>query len=374
MTVYLILNGNYSPVPGMLESEKDWHLSLLFNPESLEAVTDTNLQLIVCEDGHTGVHWTEYAKIARTKNAQVFFILLADNISAAEAYTQGADLVVATSDKGGLTHVVKQFFYRRQQQMLDDTKTSPDVHTMMSEMQRKNRELEKVSFELDRFVYSASHDLRAPLTSILGLLYLLRDDTKDDNTLHYIRLMEDSILKLDNTIKDIVAYSRNSRSELSSEPIELSVLVGEILSSLRYLENPDLILSEIVHVDLVDVFYADRNRLQVILNNLLSNSIRYRHPERQPDIRIHCEVLGNEIRLVVSDNGIGISERHIDRIFDMFYRSNEGSTGSGLGLYIVRETIRKMNGTIQVESEQGKSTVFTITIPQFVEVSKKELV
>ncbi|MBX7203736.1 MAG: HAMP domain-containing histidine kinase, partial [Bacteroidia bacterium] len=88
--------------------------------------------------------------------------------------------------------------------------------------------------------------------------------------------------------------------------------------------------------------------------------------------KIRCMISGNDVQIDVSDNGIGISDRHIDRIFDMFYRSNEGSTGSGLGLYIVRETVRKMGGDIHVTSEIDKGACFTISIPQIVETTYKE--
>jgi signal transduction histidine kinase len=372
MTIHLILNGNYSPVPGMLESENTWRPSPLFNPEALQAVSDKDLKIIICEDGHTGVTWKEYASMARKKNPGVFFILLTSYLGPADAFAGGADLIISPADKQGLIVCIHEHF-KRISHLSEAVEQEPnDMKAMLLEMQEKNRELEKVSFELDRFVYSASHDLRSPLTSILGLLYLLRDESSDEGTLHYIQLMEDSILKLDNTIKDIVAYSRNNRLEIVSEPVVLQDLVHEILSGLRYLESPDLNLEEVVHVMPVDIFYTDRNRLQVILNNLLANSIRYRHPERKANIRVGCTVSGNEIRLLVEDNGIGISDRHIDRIFDMFYRSNEGSTGSGLGLYIVRETIRKMGGTIQVSSDPNQGTSFSIAIPQFAVAPKNE--
>jgi signal transduction histidine kinase len=363
MTIYLALNGNYSPVPGLLESEKAWRLSQLFNPESLEAVAAADLRLLICEDGHTGFSWKEYSAIARRKNPKVFFILLSSYLGLAEAYAGGADLIVSPSDNQGLITLLHAFFKRTEQVQPLQPDGSDSMKAMLDAMQEKNRELEKISFELDRFVYSASHDLRAPLTSVLGLLYLLRNETTEENTLHYIKLMEDSILKLDNTIRDIVAYSRNNRLEVAFEPVVLSEMVEEILTGLRYLETPELNLHAVIHVQPVEIFYTDRNRLQVVLNNLLSNAIRYRHPERELSISVSCILSGNEISFRVEDNGTGISDRHIDRIFDMFYRSNEGSTGSGLGLYIVRETIKKMGGSIQVNSDPEKGTVFTILIP-----------
>ncbi len=356
----------------MLATEHAWRFSRLYNPEALEAVSATDLKLIICEDAHESNAWKEFAGIARCKNPDVFFILLSSNLTTNQAYCNGADIVIAPGNRQELLDCLRERMQRTYQSIQLTSRTQAGTNHIVEELQEKNKTLEKVSYELDRFVYSASHDLRAPLTSILGLLYLLRSEVSEDGPSHYIKLMEESVLKLDNTIKDIVAYSRNNRQEISSEPVVLNELVADILSGLRYLETADLNLPDIVEVQPVELFFTDRNRLQVILNNLLANAIRFRHPARKPEIKIRCMISGNDVQIDVSDNGIGISDRHIDRIFDMFYRSNEGSTGSGLGLYIVRETVRKMGGDIHVTSEIDKGACFTISIPQIVETTYKE--
>jgi len=233
----------------------------------------------------------------------------------------------------------------------------------MNELQSKNNELEKINFELDRFVYSASHDLRSPLTSVLGLLYLLRNETNTSETIRYVDLMEESILKLDNIIRDIVAYSRNNRTQISIESIELKDVIKDISAGLRYLESDEIVLKEIVCVDEPAVIFSDRTRIQIILNNLISNSIKYRHPNRKPRISISCKKTDNNSIVVVKDNGLGIKEEHLGKIFDMFYRTSDKSSGSGLGLYIVKETIKKLGGTVDVWSEVNTGTTFTLTIP-----------
>lgn len=241
--------------------------------------------------------------------------------------------------------------------------TSDGGSMAMQELQEKNKELEKINFELDRFVYSASHDLRSPLTSVLGLLYLLREEVKAEGAQRYVSLMEESILKLDNIIRDIVAYSRNNRAGLQIEEIQLPELISDVEPGLRYLETGEITVSGCVKVKAAFPFSSDRNRLVTILNNLISNSIKYRHPARLPEIELNLERNGQHIVLVVSDNGIGIKEYHLEKIFDMFYRTSDHSTGSGLGLYIVRETIKKLGGTVRVESVVNQGTKFTITLP-----------
>jgi signal transduction histidine kinase len=233
----------------------------------------------------------------------------------------------------------------------------------VTQLQEKNKELEKINFELDRFVYSASHDLRSPLTSVLGLLNLMREEVKDDGTFHLVALMEESILKLDNTIRDIVAYSRNNRTEIAFEPVRIKPIVDDVINNLRYLDTSEYKINELIHVQDGSVFPSDRNRLQIILNNLLANAIRYRHPARKPQVFVESKLDGSQVEITVSDNGLGINDQHIDKIFDMFYRTSDTSAGSGLGLYIVKETIKKLNGSIEVSSRVNEGTTFKVILP-----------
>jgi len=233
----------------------------------------------------------------------------------------------------------------------------------LKELQKKNGELEKINFELDRFVYSVSHDLRAPLTSVLGLIHLLKEEVSGDNPQHYIALMIESIAKLDNTIKDILAYSRNNRMQVVKEEFNVRTVVSTILENLSYLNDTNFDVNKILVVRGKTVFKADKLRLQTILNNLLSNAIKYRNSQRPLKVEIDTSILKNSLILKIKDNGVGIEPKHIPYIFDMFFRTDERSNGSGLGLYIVKETILKLKGKITVNSIVGKGTEFIVTIP-----------
>ena len=213
--------------------------------------------------------------------------------------------------------------------------------------------------------------MRSPLTSILGLLNIMREEVSDAGTMHLVSLMEESILKLDNTIRDIVAYSRNNRTDITIEPIGLKLLVEEIMSNLRYLETGEFKIPEQIQIKNEIVFLGDRNRIQIILNNLLANAIRYRHPARKPEVIVEAILKGQFVQITVKDNGLGINEKHIGKIFEMFYRTSDTSAGSGLGLYIVRETIKKLNGSIDVVSQINEGTTFTIVLPLMYQTNLK---
>lgn len=231
-------------------------------------------------------------------------------------------------------------------------------------LKKQNLELQKINSELDKFVYSVSHDLRAPLTSVMGLVEIAEEETKEPFTLEYLMLIEKSIHKLDRFILDILDYSRNSRMEVKSEDINCREWLDEIIQDLKFLNTGPRKVKINVEVTGPPSFRADKNRLSIVLNNLISNAIRYRDPgSDNPYVHIKASISDMEVNIAVSDNGTGIREAQQEKIFEMFYRASEKSVGSGLGLYIVKEAMKKIGGDIHLESEVGKGSVFRIHIP-----------
>jgi signal transduction histidine kinase len=228
----------------------------------------------------------------------------------------------------------------------------------------ENHELKKINYELDRFVYSTSHDLRAPLNSMLGLIELATDETVDLPTLEYLRLLKSSAKKLDGFICDILDYSRNSRMEVSKELIDFKQLVDETIQNLKFMGDINQQVDFTIDITGNVPVYADKTRLITILNNLISNAIRYQNLQiPNPFVDITIETFDVKTKITISDNGIGIPKEYQPKIFDMFYRVSHQSIGSGLGLYIVKEAVLKIGGTIEVKSNPGEGTTFFISIP-----------
>jgi signal transduction histidine kinase len=176
-------------------------------------------------------------------------------------------------------------------------------------------------------------------------------------------MINNSIKKLDGFINDIIEYSRNQRLELKIQQVDIEQEVCDVFDDLRYLDKEGKIEKRVEVQEKKD-FMTDARRVNVILKNLVSNSIRYYDQEKEsPFIEVEVRFNSRLAVLKVSDNGIGIGEHHLDNIFNMFYRADEGSKGSGLGLYIVKETVDKLGGKIEVESKSGLGTSFTITLP-----------
>lgn len=229
--------------------------------------------------------------------------------------------------------------------------------------QAKNAQLRKANAELDRFVYSASHDLRAPLSSLLGLIELAHKTTDRQELETYLKMMKGRIHHLDDFIKEIIDYSRNERLEVVRLPVNLYQLVEEISSGLKHLEGADKIeiQNEIPH-DMV--LPSDAMRLKIVLNNLLNNAIKYHdHNKESRFIRISVKPAGDGMIFSVTDNGMGIPAEHHDKVFNMFYRASDKSKGSGLGLYIVKESLGQLGGTVSLKSELGQGSTFTVQLP-----------
>lgn len=240
---------------------------------------------------------------------------------------------------------------------IEDRKQADD------EILLKNSQLAKTNEELDRFVYSASHDMRAPLSSLLGLINI-SEKTHDVKELHlHLNMMKGRIKTMEGFIKEVTDYSRNVRLGLTLQEVDLKTLLTEVTNNLAYMSTGKNIRIDIDLPEPVQLL-TDPNRLAVILNNLTSNAYKYhRLDQADPYIRFSAERNGNYLLIHVEDNGIGISDDYHRKIFDMFFRASVQSEGSGLGLYIVQETIQKLNGTIQVKSTPGLGSTFTVTLP-----------
>src|SRR5579859_1061818 len=237
-------------------------------------------------------------------------------------------------------------------------------HHSASQLIASNKQLKKLNDELDRFVYCTSHDLRAPLLSVLGLLKLAEGNVNGAELNRYHVMMQSRIVALDKFITDITEYSRNNRLQIISENVNISALTNEIWQSLCYSADAEGItfVNELPEELVVT---NDGTRLRVVLGNLIANAIRY-HDQRkeQKYIRVYHHVTDSSFSLHVEDNGQGIAPEIHAKIFDMFYRGNESSQGSGLGLYIVKETLTKLSGSIQLSSMPRKGSTFSISIPR----------
>ncbi|QHT68247.1 PAS domain S-box protein [Rhodocytophaga rosea] len=244
--------------------------------------------------------------------------------------------------------------------------TATDIHdqkTTQHTLENTLKELHEKNYELDQFVYKTSHDLRAPLTTIMGLVTILKLEPDEATKTHYVDLIETRVHKLDTFIKSMLDYSRNTRTAAKYEKINLEALLQECIAELEYMRNFDR-LHVNLHIEEEYVF-SDVFRLKIIFSNLISNAIKYQDYNK-PQSRLNIQVMpaGNQVVITFADNGVGIDQAYQDRIFNMFFRAAEQSEGSGLGLYIVKQAATVLQGNIHLASQAGKGTTFTVTLPR----------
>jgi len=232
-------------------------------------------------------------------------------------------------------------------------------------LQHTNEELLKRNTELDNFVYSVSHDLRAPMSSILGLINLAKSDKEPNLKMKYLEMMEKSARQQDYFIREILDQSRNARLDVKREPVQFEALIEEAFEQLDYSNLNGKKVEKVITVDQNRPFYCDKWRLKVILNNVISNSIRYKNG-KDPVVKVNASIDSDRVTLRIEDNGRGIEKKHLSNLGKMFYRATDIGAGSGLGLYIVKETLQKLHGSMAIESKEGKGTTVKFEIPEVI--------
>lgn len=232
------------------------------------------------------------------------------------------------------------------------------------------KKLESQNHHLDHFIFKTTHDLKAPLRSALGLIQLA--ELEPQEYVKYLGLIKSSLMTLDSMIEEMNKLYQNDKLAIQNDRIDIRALIEKEIENLHNLpEAADIRID--VFVDGEVPFYSDPLRVKTIVSNLLSNAIKYSDPAKMRKyIQISAHIFNDTVFLTIEDNGIGIDAEHQEKIFDLFYRVTADKKGTGLGLYIVKDTIDRLNGKIYVKSIKGESTSFTITLPNnFDKLSRK---
>jgi signal transduction histidine kinase/CHASE3 domain sensor protein len=232
-------------------------------------------------------------------------------------------------------------------------------------VRKRTQQLEDANQELEAFSYSISHDLRAPLRAIEGFAQILLDDYSDRLDgwgQEYAHRIVEAASRLDKLIQDLLAYSRLGRTEIKLHPIDLSLIINEVLTELELeIKETD---AQIFVESPLPVALAHRSVLKQIVTNFLTNSIKFVLTNVRPQIKIWAQRRGDYVRLWVEDNGIGIAPQHQQRIFKPFERLHgvEAYAGTGIGLAIVQRGIERMGGRVGVESSLQHGSRFWIEL------------
>lgn len=331
----------------------------------IDALHDFIPDVVLSDHGLPQFNSIEALQLCREQGMTAPFILVTGTVSeefAVNCLKQGADDYVLKSNLSRLPSAIVSSLSKREAEEKKKI-AEEELRKQNEELIEANDKLVKTNRELDNFVYSVSHNLRAPLASVLGLINVAKmdDEERGNHFDPFFRMMEKSIYKLDETLKEILDYSRNSRGDVKIEKIDPERFFYESLEKLKYLSGTHQVEAGFRWEGHEGV-YSDAYRIRMIFNNMISNAIKYSDPAKNKKLLNVTIKVSDTVTMVFEDNGIGIRESLLPYIFNMFYRGTEKSEGAGLGLYIVKEAVEKLEGKIDVKSREGVGSVFTITL------------
>jgi PAS domain S-box-containing protein len=252
--------------------------------------------------------------------------------------------------------VTEQVLARRQVQQLNE------------ELRAANQQLMRTNVDLDNFIYSASHDLKAPISNIEGLLqlldHLLPTDVRADKQLApVLAMMQGAVERFKRTITHLTDVTKlQLEFGQPAAAVSLAAVVEDVRQDLLPLLHETSGQLDVELGDCLPLVFSEKN-LRLVVYNLLSNALKYRHPDRPPLVRLTCTREGNCQLLRVQDNGLGLSSAQQTRLFGLFQRMHSHIEGTGIGLYMVKKIVENASGTIAVESELGQGTTFTLAFP-----------
>lgn len=272
------------------------------------------------------------------------------------SFTYSYYFTIALANYMGQSFVFPFFFGMIEMVVISVTGLGMVIWLLEDERERLN----KINKELDSFLYSTSHDLRSPIASILGITNIARLEVKDEISKKYMEMIDNRVRRLDLVISDILKLSRSKKINLKIESIDFNTLLKEVIADVKFHENAPAIKLEYAE-NPNNVFQSDYQQMKIILGNLIGNAVKYHDINKpNPILRVEFKRAGRKVEITIEDNGQGIRQETLPKIFDMFYRATTTSEGTGLGLYIVKEALSKIGGTISVASEFGKGSAFTI--------------
>jgi len=246
-----------------------------------------------------------------------------------------------------------------------------------SQLQEKKDGLAKLSLEMDRFMYSASHDIRSPVCTITGLLNLMKKEQDEESAKKLVEMMGVCVSRLEHFVNGLSMFAENSRKDVEETAISFNRVLSSVLE--RFHRHPSYSMVSInTEIKQECNFYSDPFRVRLILSNVLKNSFDYADLRKSERIlSIQLVVHPDKSIIEVFDNGMGIKSIHLEKVFDMFYRGTNVSTGSGMGLYTTREAVIALGGIITLNSEYGIGTSVRIELPnaakEKLELKKKSL-
>ncbi len=329
--------------------------------EARKILEQVEIPIIIADQrmpGTTGIGFFSSIKSAYPNSVRILIT----------AYTE-VDALIDAINKGQIYRFLKKpWDYFDLQNTISN---AYDSYLIKKELEKKIVELGKTNSELGRFITCLSNDLRKPILSAMGIINLSKSDQSVADPHGYVDLIEENLMHVDMAFQRMVEYYKNTNHYSINENINFQILIQECIEACK---SQNMAVAFRVAVEQHHQFFGDFYRIGIILDNLISNAVKFRNPkEADPFVRLFVVTDDEQVEIRIEDNGLGIPDNHLDKIFNLFFHSkNIKNSGPGIGLFVVKEAVARLEGEISVSSKPGDGTTFTITIPNQNDEIRKE--
>lgn len=333
---------------------RDYEVFTTTSPqEAVQYLNENEVQLIMSDQKMPDISGVEFFELTRTDFPEAIRVLV----------TGYADIeaVIDAINKGGVYRYVTKPWNENDLRIC--VENAFEKYFTKMEIAQKSEALAQANSDLEKFIYSASHDLRSPLVSIKGVIQLARAEGVEEKAAEYLNMIEKSTTKLDAFVQNIIHYYQNIKTEDANSKVDLNALLDNVLEQYSTYEDADKISIK-KEVSSTSDFFGDAYRLQIVIGNLLANAIKFIDITKNESI-ISVEGVQNveKLLLKISDNGLGMSPSELGQVQSILQNKETRGPGNGVGLYLVRDAVLRMGGKITVTSEKAVQTKFTIEIP-----------
>lgn len=332
---------------------KDFDIHTVSNPRDALAFLDDNLVHIVLSDQRmpdfSGVEFFELLLLKYPDPVRILVTGYAD-----------IDAIIAAINNGDVFKYIKKPWDRKE--ILIEIQNAYEYYKAKLDGKITLRKLNNKKQELEKFIYSASHDLRAPLVSILGLLKIMKEEENTERRESYFNMIEESVKDMDYYIQNMINFYQNQTAPVTRDRIDFTVLCNNLLQNVEQINSQKQVVIDL-QVNQEFAFFSDEKRILSVLSNLMSNAIMYSDDKKDiKTAKLKIDVTKDEVLISIVDNGIGM--QNTKKLFDLFIEnSKKRGFGAGLGLYVSKEAVTKVKGSINIESILEVGTTVKIKIP-----------
>jgi two-component system, sensor histidine kinase and response regulator len=330
---------------------KDFNIITALNGfEGLEIVKQEEIHVVIADQRMPDITGVEFFEKMVAINPDPIRILLT-------GYSDIASVIDAIN-KGEVYRFIDKPW--NIEQIKNAIQNAGEVFATRKELKDKNIRLKKIQAEMNQFVYALSHELRGPLMSISGISKLAKMENLDPNISEYFDMIDSATMRLDEFIYKMLDFHRSTKIDNQAEAIEFAEMVNQLL-----IEKENYVgIKWGINIDQEETFFSDASKLRVILSNLISNAVKFQKEDAlEKIVSINIKVHQDKAEIILEDNGIGIDLKFQNEVFNLFQKATQKNVGSGLGLYMVKESVEQLGGSIELNSLIGSGTKLRILLP-----------